>query len=185
MKLRKTFQRRFNAALGLLKAWNTDIAKATLRTIKGKAVKIKTFNNVTRNEYNNLASKPSKHDARSFHLFSAHSANTLRKEAYGYYYDGVIFLNDQMGARDLAKTLAHEVNHFFNDSDQEQCRSKGAQFQEEYRAAVAERLVESNVITRSMYLNCAKHVSQMYNVPMPECIGPPKGAFLRKRSLSS
>lgn len=185
MKLRETFQRRFNAALGLLKAWNTDIAKATLRTIRDNAVKIKTFNNVTRQEYNKLASKPSKHDACSFHLFKAHSAKTLRKEAYGYYYDGVIYLNDQMNTRDLAKTLAHEINHFFNDSDLKQCRSKAAQFQEEYRAAVVERLVESNVITRNMYLNCAKHVAKMYNVPMPKRITPPKGAFLRKKSFSS
>lgn len=185
MKLRETFQRRFIAALALLKEWNTDIAKATLRAIKTNAVEIKTFTKVTRKEYNNLAQKPSKHDACSFHLFSARSAKTLRKEAYGYYFDGVVYLNDQMNARDLAKTLAHEVNHFFNDSDVRLCRSKAAQFEEEYRAAVVERLVESNIITRSMYLNCAKYVSETYDVPMPKRITPPKGAFLRKRSLSS
>lgn len=182
MRLRDTFSRKLKKALGLLEQWNTPISLKTKKIIEKKRVALKKLTELPYEEFKGLSAHDKELSKVNIHDYalSKERLNAKACDNYcGLYASSTIYVAEHLTTKLLAVTLIHEVNHFLNKSDHYVGRGDQENFKEEYRAHVAERLGQSNVITRGLYQQCAETVERKYDVKAPKQLKPPTGAFLK------
>ncbi len=182
-KLRKTWERVYHQALEILRKNKHPIAVYTLKIIEKKKVKIIPFNKMVAEDLNDYLSDY--HDENKERLPSSYPPT---KEVVGKFskawnakinYNRISINHDISDPRKLAEILVHEVNHFLNDSN-EHYETKQQQFDEEFRAYVAEALVFSRQIRNCKLRAIASYVATRYGLPHPKSIEMPKGLFVPK-----
>lgn len=140
-------------ALRYLRASDSEVARVTFDLIVSGRVKIDELSDLSRHDFLKLRKElvPSGIDLSTSDFLKLHDENSraaraIRDAVDGYMWDDRIYVAKGLSPKALARTLAHEVNHVLNRSE-ESYRSKDAIFIEEYRAHVAELLVDGEELT--------------------------------------
>lgn len=153
MNLRLTWSRKLRAVLKYLQSLNTPVAKQTLNVIQQGKVVILNFSQFTPSDYAELFSEENDEKKLRYYMPTKMGMNQLASKYEGMIYNNRIYLNDEESdIKTLARTLAHEINHFLNDSNNHY-RTARDKLIEEVRAEIAEDLLEkSNLKFTPAYL---------------------------------
>ncbi len=180
-KLRNTWERVYHQALEILRKNKHPIAVYTVNIIEKKKVEIIPYNKMVAKDLNDYLSDY--HDEKNERLPSSYPPT---KEVVGKFrkawsakinYNRISIDHAISDPRKLAKVLVHEANHFLNDSN-EHYETKQQQFDEEFRAYVAEELVFSRQIRNCKLRALANNVADRYKLPRPKSVEMPKGLFV-------
>ncbi|MCK6551826.1 hypothetical protein L6R52_38685, partial [Myxococcota bacterium] len=143
----REFRRSVGEALDLLRDAKTPVARATYEAVTSGRVKIDELADLTvadfkraRNEFARDGVDLPIEDAVRLHDGRVSSMRTLRDAINGYQWDDRIYVARGMEPRRLAQTIAHEVSHVLNASE-EHYRGPKQILLEEYRAWLVEHLV--------------------------------------------
>ncbi|MBX7097592.1 MAG: hypothetical protein K1X89_07765 [Myxococcaceae bacterium] len=147
------FTQTMGQALALLQRWNTPVARHTLAAIERGEVKVDELADLTSKDFARVRKQLAgwgapldQRDFRSLHDQKSKASRTVRTMIDGYAWDNRIYLHPDLTPREMATTLAHEVNHVLNRSE-EHYRTPKAVLREEYRAFLAARLATGEVMT--------------------------------------
>lgn len=140
------FRRRVGAALEVLKDSGTKIGALTYEAIVTGQVLVDEIDDLSRGDYQHIRREYLKdgvtlpkdgHKQLGDHRSRVWRAITTTID--GYMWDNRVYIAPRLGAKELAATLVHEVNHVLNQSERHY-RTPQAIFIEEYRAFYAEAL---------------------------------------------
>ncbi len=138
-------RRAVEAALARLERSGTPVARTTVDAIRSGRVRVDGFTDLTRADFrrvvSGLAGDGVRLRGRWEHLRRAGNRTVRRIEsAYdGWSWDDRVYAARTLPTDDLARALAHEVNHVLNASE-EHYRGSRAILVEEYRAYLAGEL---------------------------------------------
>jgi len=171
MNLRQTWQRKFRAVLTYLENLHTPIARKTFKLIRTGKVVVLGFKKITLEDCKELHEE----------LCNDEFATTFSKKRVldeannrfkGMLYQNRIYIReDETDIDDIAKTIAHEVNHFLNNSN-DHYETEIDKFTEELRATIAEDLLSENIALTPCYLReKSKMIIENYKLDLkPRCL---------------
>lgn len=137
------FRSQIEGALRFLETRGTPTALATIDAIRSGAVRVDSFADLTRADYRRVrASYAKEGDPLTGRWGNLAKSPTLRKleaDMAGWMWDDRVYVARGLSTKALARTLAHEVNHVRNRSE-EHYRGARATLVEEYRGFLAEDL---------------------------------------------
>jgi hypothetical protein len=137
------FRERMGEALAVLEASGTPVARRTLEAIRSGAVRVDELGDLTRADYRRVVRSYAKEGdpltGRWENLAKSATLRKLEADMAGWMWDDRVYVAKSLTPRNMARALAHEVNHALNHSE-EHYRGKRATLREEYRAFLAEEL---------------------------------------------
>jgi hypothetical protein len=153
------------AALKILGASDTAVAKRTLRAITSGRVKVDGLNDFTRKDFRHVAKDLHLRlqDYARLHDGRTHAAKAIARDMEGWAWDDRVYVAGGIGARRLASRLVHEVTHVLNRSE-EHYRGAKQILLEEYRSFYAEKLFAGVEMTPARAKRLKAYVISLYEL---------------------
>jgi hypothetical protein len=164
------FRKYIQEGLDELRRLGTPMAERTFELICTGGIKIDELSDLSKEDFEHLRKEFARDgvhfeagDFYDLHDGRTKVARAIKQSIDGYMWDNRIYVAPGLSPKQLAVTLAHEVNHVLNESE-ENYRSKKAILLEEYRAHLVEKMTLGVPITPELCKEIKEYVIDAYGL---------------------